>query len=88
MKLTLEMIITNIYKAKDFTDKKTGEVTKGKWKIQTMDKIDTEDGQQMKIYDISFPIEKLQQYKNMIGKSINLPVSTYVANGRVGYYGI
>jgi len=88
MKLFLELEVQNIYKSKDFTDKKSGEVTKGKWKIQTFDKIESEDGKQLKMYDISLPDDKVDEYKQSLGKTIKLPVSTYVSNGRVGFYSI
>lgn len=88
MKLLLELEVTNIYKSKDFTDKDSGEVKKGKWKIQTFDKILSEDGEQLKLYDISLPDNKVDSYRESLGETIQIPVSTYVANGRVGYYGV
>lgn len=86
MKLLIELKIDNLYKAKDFTDKKSGEVTPGKWKIQTFDKIKTEHGEQMKLIDISITDEYAKTVKQ--GETVIMPIGTFINNGRIGYYGI
>jgi len=88
MKLQLELKIENIFKSKDFTDKKTGEVTPGKWKIQTFENIETEEGIQMKLFDISITDEYAEKVKNKKGETVTFPVRAYFANGKIGYYGI
>ena len=88
MKLTLEIKIENLYKAKDFKDEQSGEVTKGKWKIQTFDSIETAEGKQMKLFDVSIPEGTARLLKEKIGTVVKIPVGTYVSNGRVGYYGL
>ena len=86
--LSLDLKIENIFKSKDFTDKKTGEVSKAKYKIQTFDKIETEEGEQIKLIDISIPDNIYEDLKNKIGEIVTLKVGTYVSGGRVGFYGI
>ena len=89
MKLLLELKIENMFKSKDFKDKDTGEVKVGKWKIQTFDNIQNDDGsEQLKLYDVSIPDDKVNDLKSKIGKVVTIPVSTYVNGSRVGYYGI
>lgn len=88
MELLAKIKIDNIYLAKSFVDKKTGETTPGKWKIQSMEKVETEQGSQMKLVDISIPDAVASKYKDKVGETVTIPVSTYVSNGRVGYYGI
>jgi len=87
MEILAKFKIDNVFKAKDFTSKE-GEVKSGKWKLQTMEQIETEQGMQMKLFDISVPEEVGLKYKDKIGETVTIPVSTYVNNGRVGYYGI
>jgi len=87
-KLTLELKIENVFKAKDFTDKKSGEVKVGKYKIQAFDNIETENGMQMKLIDVSVPDEIGIKLKEQIGKVVSINVGTYVNNGRVGFYGV
>lgn len=88
MKLLLELKIENIYKAKDFTDTKSGEVKIGKWKVQGFDNIETEQGSQIKLIDVSVPDEVALKLKEKVGNVVSLHVGTFVNNGRVGYYGI
>jgi len=88
MELLAKIKIDNIFKAKDFVDKKTGETTAGKWKIQTFDKVDSEQGQQMKLLDISIPDELAKSLEKKIGETVTIPVATFINNNRVGYYGI
>lgn len=88
MELSLKLKIENLYKSKDFEDKKSGEITKGKWKIQTFDMIETAEGQQMKLTNISISDEFYEKVKDMEGKEIVIPVGTYINNNQVGYYGL
>ena len=89
MKLQLQLKVENIFKAKDFTDKKSGEVKVGKYKIQTFDNVLNDDGStQMKLFDVSVPDEVGIELKDKIGETITIPVGTYVNNGRVGFYGL
>lgn len=86
--MSLKLKIENLFKAKDFTDKKTGEVSKGKWKIQTFETIETAEGEQMKLVDISISEQVHQKIKDMIGKEVVIPVGTYISNNRVGFYAL
>ena len=89
MKLQLELKIENIFKAKDFTDKKSGETKVGKYKIQGFDNILNEDGtKQMKLVDVSVPDEIGIKLKDKVGQVVAITVGTYVNNGRVGFYGL
>jgi hypothetical protein len=87
-KLILELKVENVFRAKDFTDKKSGEIKPGKWKIQTFDKVETEQGEQIKLIDVSVPDEVAFSLKDKVGEIVSLEVGTYVNNGRVGFYGI
>ena len=88
MKLFLELKIDNLFKSKDFVDGKSGEVTKGKWKIQTLEDFDTAEGNQMKLFDISIPDALAITLKSQINKVVTIQVGTYSVNGKVGYYGL
>ncbi len=88
MILQLELKIENFFKAKDYTDSQTQIVTPSKWKIQTFDNIETENGEQMQLINISIPDEKYYELKDSVGKTVKIPVKTFVNKGRVGFYGI
>jgi len=87
MELLAKLKIDNVYKAKDFTSK-DGEVKPGKWKLQTMEQVETEQGMQMKLFDISVPEEVGMKYKDKIGETVTIPVATFINGNRVGLYGI
>ena len=88
MELLAKLKIDNLYKAKDFTDKDSGVVTKGKWKIQTFDMSEMVEGEQMRLLDVSIPDGTAHLLKDKMGTVVTIPVGTYVSNGRVGYYGL
>lgn len=86
MELLAKVKIENIFKAKDFT--KDGETKVGKWKIQTFDNIETENGTQMKLVDISIPDELAKSLQEKIGTTVSIPVGTFINNKKVGFYGL
>ena len=87
-KLILQMKVENVFKSKDFEDKKTGEIKPAKWKIQGFDNVDTAQGMQIKLIDVSVPDEIAFDLKDKIGQEVSIEVGTFVNNGRVGFYGI
>jgi len=88
MELLLKIKIENIFKAKNFEDKKTGEIKVSKWKIQGFEKIDTEHGEQIKLIDISITDDFYETIKDKVGQTVSIPVKTFVNNNRVGFYGV
>jgi len=88
MEILVKVKIENLFKAKDFTDSKSGETTEGKWKIQTFDNVETENGMQMNLMNISVPEEVAEKFKTKIGETVTIPVGTFVNKNRVGFYGI
>ena len=88
MELLVKVKIENIFKAKDFTDKKSGETKLGKWKIQTFDNIETDEGTQMKLVDISITEDFYKSIKDKKGQTVSIPVGTFVNNNKVGFYGL
>ncbi len=89
MELILKAQLENVFKAKDFTNKESGEVqTKGKWQLQFMEKVESEDGYQMVIHKVSVPTEKIAEYRARIGEEIEVPVKVFAQKGKVIYYGV
>ena len=88
MELLAKLKVDNIYKSKDFIDKTSGKTTPGKWKIQTFQKVESEQGEQMKLIDISIPDELAKSLEKKVGETVTIPVATFINNNRVGYYGI
>jgi hypothetical protein len=88
MELQLRGVLHNLYKSKDFEDKKTGEVTPGKWKCQFMFQRDLGGTQQAVLEDVSIPDALYPKYKDQVGKEIVLAVGTMAKNNRVILFGV
>ena len=88
MELILRGILENVFKAKDFINK-NGEVeSKGKWQLQFIEKVESEDGFQIVVHKISVPDDKVSYYRDSIGSSIEVPVKAFSSNNKVLYYGV
>jgi hypothetical protein len=88
MELLLKMKIENIFKAKDFEDKKSGEIKVSKWKLQGFEHVETAEGSQMKLIDVSIPDNQYTVLKDKVGQTVSIPVKTFINNNRVGFYGV
>lgn len=90
MELILKAKLENVFKAKDFVNKSSGEIeSKGKWQLQFMEKIESVDeGYQMLVHKVSVPEEKISEYKTKIGSVIHLPVKVITVKGKIHYYGV
>lgn len=88
MELLLKGKLENVFKAKDYKDKTSGEVTSGKYQAQFFEQVDGDEGVQIVVHKISLPEEKANQLKSKVGDIINLPVKAYSNKGQVGFYGI
>lgn len=88
MELIAKLKIDNLFKSKDYKDSKSGDITPGKWKIQTFQNIESEEGNQMKLIDISIPDELALKLQGKIGEVVNVPVGTFINNNKVGFYGL
>lgn len=88
MQLYIKGVLFNMFKSKDFLDKKTGQTTPGKWKLQFMIKKQLADTVQNVLQDISIPDSMFPKFKDQINKTITIPVGTMVKNNRVIYYGL
>ena len=88
MELIAKLKIENLYKSKDFKDSTSGEVTAGKWKIQSFQTIESEEGNQMKLIDISIPEEVARKLKDKVGEVVSIPVGTFINHNKVGFYGL
>ena len=88
MKLIAKFRLENIYRSKDFKDKETGEVRAGKWKVQTFDKVEGDEGVRMKLIDISIPDSLAEKLQDKIGQEVSIPVDVYKVGNKIGFYGL
>jgi hypothetical protein len=88
MELVLKGKLENVFKAKDYKDKISGDVTPGKYQAQFIEQVESDEGSQLVIHKVSVPEEKVQLLKNKIGEIVSLPVKAYSNKGQVGFYGV
>jgi hypothetical protein len=83
--LKLSGTLIGAYKSNDFT-KESGEVVKGKGKLQIMLDRALKDGSIKKeLIDISVPLGKYEAYRKEIGKSVEVDVEYF---GKATFYGV
>ena len=83
--LTLKGTLLNIFTNSDFT-KEDGTIVPGKTKLQLLVKMPMRNGQtKNELHDLSIPIEKLELYRQKIGKEVEVEVAVI---GKVIFYGI
>lgn len=84
--LQLKAHLLHVFTSNDFVNRETGEVVKGKHKLQLLVKEPLKNGgYQNKLYDISIPKEKLSQYKGKENSEVIVDVAII---GKVTFYGI
>jgi len=88
MQIVISGKLENVYKSKDFTDKDSGEVTKGKYQLQFMERVESEEGAQLVVHKISIPQDKAKQYQGKVGENVQVPVKSFAQKGNVIYYGV
>jgi len=83
--LKLTGTLLNIFKSNDFT-KEDGTVVPGKTKLQLLVKMPMKNGQiKNELYDLSIPVEKLEPYKQKVGKEVEVEVALI---GKAVFYGV
>lgn len=78
--------LLNVYTSNDFTNKETGEIIKGKNKLQLLLETPLKNGGSRKeLMDLSIPSEKVKLYKGKENEVVEVDVATV---GKAIFYGI
>ncbi len=78
--------LLNVYTSNDFTNKETGEVVRGKNKLQLLLETPLKNGGSRKeLIDISIPAEKVKLYKGQENQAVEVDVATI---GKTIFYGV
>jgi len=86
MKVIIEGQLLSIFRAPDFTDKETGEVTMGKHKLQLLVESELANGEiKQEVKDISIPSKQLKEYEDKVGKPIQLKCD-FISKSSVNFY--
>ena len=88
MELIIKAKLENVFKAKDFKSKDGETDSKGKWQLQFMEKVESDEGFQINIHKVSIPEDKAVQYKTKVGSVVEVSVKSMALNNKVIYYGV
>lgn len=84
--IKISATLLNVYTSNDFTNKETGEIVKGKNKLQLLLETPLKNGGSRKeLMDISIPPEKVKLYKGKENEIVEVEVATV---GKTIFYGI
>lgn len=82
MELIVKGKLNNLYKAKDFNEKK------GKWQLQFLEEQASGEGVQLVVHKISIPDKMFLLYSNKVGEDIEVKVKPMVRGNQVVFYGV
>ncbi|MDP2076513.1 MAG: hypothetical protein Q8J85_00570 [Sulfuricurvum sp.] len=84
--IKISATLLNVYTSNDFTNKETGEIIKGKNKLQLLLETPLKNGGSRKeLMDLSIPFEKVKLYKGKENEVVEVDVATI---GKAIFYGI
>lgn len=84
--IKISATLLNVYTSNDFTNKETGEIIKGKNKLQLLLETPLKNGGSRKeLMDLSIPSEKVKLYKGKENEVVEVDVATV---GKAIFYGI
>ncbi len=88
MTVTIQGKMFGGYLKPDFTNKETGETTKGKFVVQLMveQKLKNEEIKN-ELLDVSVPVELVSKYKGKDGQQVEIKCN-YMAKEKVTFYGV
>lgn len=86
MKVTVEGLLSSIYKNNDYKDKETGEISHGKYKLQLLIENELANGSvKHEMQDITIPDSKVKEYEAQIGKKVQIKCNI-LGKGAVNFY--
>jgi hypothetical protein len=78
--------VLHVYQDPDRTDKETGEVTKGRPKVQILGELPLENGQ-TKHDMITLSVDRKADYEPLVGSRISVPLGMFSpAKGQIMYF--
>jgi len=88
MTVTIQGKMFGGYLKPDYTDKSTGEVTKGKFVVQLMVEQKLKNDEiKNELLDVSVPSELIQKYKGKEGQEVQIKCN-YMSKEKVTFYGV
>ena len=88
MNITIEGKMLSGYQKPDYTNKESGEITKGKFVVQLMVEQKLKNDEiKNELLDVSIPNDLITKYKGKEGQPVQIKCN-YMAKERVTFYGV
>ena len=85
--LTLNGQVINVFEQPAFTDKKTGEVTPAKHRVQIMAENMLQNGQN-RVELVNLTVDDPSPYQTMKGRVVRVPVGAFAQSGQITFYAL
>lgn len=85
--LTLNGQIINVFDMAPYTDKKTGEISPAKTKVQIMAENVLQNGQN-RMELVTLTVDTPDAYKALVGRSVRVPVGAFVSGTAIQFYAL
>jgi hypothetical protein len=85
--LSLNGQVINVFEMPPYTDKKTGEVTPAKHRVQVMAENMLQNGQN-RMELVNLTVDDVQPYMTLQGRSVRVPVGAFVNGSSIQYYAL
>ena len=85
--LTLNGQVINCFDQPSYTDKKTGEVSPAKHRVQIMAENITKNGEK-RIELVTLKVEAGEPFRKLLGRSVRVPVGAFVSGSAVQFYAL
>ena len=85
--LTLNGQVINVFEQPAYTDKKTGEVTAGKHRVQIMAENTLQNGQN-RVELVNLTVDDAVPYQKATGRSVRVPVGVFANGTSIQFYAL
>lgn len=85
--LTLNGQVINVFEQPAYTDKKTGETSPAKHRVQIMAENQLQNGQQ-RMELVNLTVDDPSPYHKAIGRSVRVPVGAFASGGAIQFYAL
>lgn len=85
--LTLNGQVINVFEMAAYTDKKTGEVSPAKSKVQIMAENTLQNGQ-ARMELVTLTVDTPDAYQRLVGRQVRVPVGAFVSGSAIQFYAL
>lgn len=85
--LTLNGQVLNVFQTNPYTDKKTGEITPSRYRVQIMAENQLQNGA-VRMDLVNLTVDDPAPYQKLAGRVVRVPVGAFVNQGSIQFYAL